>query len=322
MLNYRGATIELGQNNTDVAIPLLLSSRGYALMWNTAALTYVDNRFPSELTLSAIAGQSIDYYFIYGPEMDTIIHEYRSMTGHTPMLPKWAYGFFQSKDRYVSLDEILSIARRYRDEHIPLDAMVQDWFWWKTEGDPEFNANYHDVAKDIETLHKQNVHTMISVWGLLDPESETYKTLEAKHLMIPGAHVYDPSSPEARDIYWDRLPGKLLAQGWDAFWLDLAQQTACHRQRRRVHQRVSAVAYPWGAGSLEENNGEQTRFSAHALRVPRPAACRRHGVVRRRVYQLLGALSSSTRRTEFRSQRVSVLDNRHRGLLACFPRRH
>jgi alpha-D-xyloside xylohydrolase len=223
MFNYRGATIELGQNNTDVAIPLLVSSRGYALMWNTAALTYIDNRFPSELTLSAIAGQSIDYYFIYGPEMDTIIHEYRTMTGHAPMLPKWAYGYFQSKDRYVSLDEILGIAARYRQEHIPLDAMVQDWFWWKKEGDPEFNTNYHDVTKDLETLHKENVHAMISVWGLLDPKSETYKTLEEKHLMVPGAHVYDPSSPEARDTYWNRLPGKLLAQGWDAFWLDSAE---------------------------------------------------------------------------------------------------
>jgi alpha-D-xyloside xylohydrolase len=223
IFNYRGATVELGQNNTDVAIPLLVSSKGYALMWNTAALTYVDNRFPSELTISAIAGKSIDYYFIYGPEMDAIIHEYRIMTGHTPMLPKWAYGFFQSKDRYESLDEIQQIAKRYRDEHIPLDAMVQDWFWWKNEGDPEFNANYHDVPKDLETLHKENVHTMISVWGLLDPNSETYKTLEAQHHLISGVHVYDPSSPEARDTYWNRLPGKLLAQGWDAFWLDSAE---------------------------------------------------------------------------------------------------
>jgi alpha-D-xyloside xylohydrolase len=223
MFNYRGATVELGQNNTDVAIPLLLSSRGYALMWNTAALTYVDNRFPTDLILTAIAGKSIDYYFIYGPEMDTIIHEYRSMTGHAPMLPKWAYGFFQSKDRYISLDEIQKIAQRYRDEHIPLDAMVQDWFWWKNEGDPDFNDNFHDVPKDLDALHKENVHTMISVWGLLDPKSETYKTLEEKHLMVPGAHVYDPSSPEARDIYWNRLPGKLFAQGWDAFWLDSAE---------------------------------------------------------------------------------------------------
>ena len=223
MFNYRGATVELAQDNTDVAIPLLVSSRGYALLWNTAALTYADNRFPTELTLSSVAGKSIDYYFLYGPEMDTIIHEYRSLTGHAPMLPKWAYGFFQSKDRYVSLDEIAGIAQRYRREHIPLDAIVQDWFWWKNEGDPEFNSNYHEVAKDLESLHKQNVHTMISVWGLLDPASETYKALDAHHLLIPGAHVYDPSNSEGRDIYWNRLPGKLLAEGWDAFWLDSAE---------------------------------------------------------------------------------------------------
>lgn len=223
MFNYRGATVELGQNNTDVAMPFLMSSKGYALLWNTAAFTYVDNRFPLELTFSSLAGSSVDYYFLYGPEMDTVIHEYRSMTGHAPLLPKWAYGFFQSKDRYVSLDEIRDLAKRYRQEHIPIDAMVQDWFWWKTEGDPIFNEHYHDVPKDLEALHKENIHTMISVWGLLDPASETFKIMEGKHLTVPGAHVYDATSPEARDIYWKQLPGKLLEQGWDAFWLDSAE---------------------------------------------------------------------------------------------------
>ena len=223
MFNYRGATVELAQDNTDVAIPLLMSSKGYAVMWNTAAMTYVDNRFPLDLTLSSIAGHSIDYYFLYGPQIDTVIHELRTMTGHTPLLPKWAYGFFQSKDRYVSLDEILGIARRYRREHIPLDAMVQDWFWWKTEGDPEFNSNYHDVAKDLKALHEENVHAMISLWGLLDPASETYKILDTKNMLVPNAHVYDATNPAARDIYWTQLPGKLLAKGWDAFWLDSAE---------------------------------------------------------------------------------------------------
>src|SRR6201997_2773504 len=200
MFNYRGSTVELGQNNTDVAIPLLISSKGYGLMWNTAALTWFDNRFPLDMKLTSIAGKSIDYYFLYGPEIDAILHEYRTMTGHAPLLPKWAYGFFQSKDRYVSLDEIREIAQRYRQEHIPLDAMVQDWFWWKTEGDPIFNSNYHDVAKDLEALHKENVHAMISVWGLLDPEAETYKILDQKHQLVSDAHVYDASNPEARDI--------------------------------------------------------------------------------------------------------------------------
>ena len=114
MFNYRGSTVELGQNNTDVAIPLLVSSKGYALLWNTASFTYADNRFPLDFHFSSLAGDSVDYYLIYGPEMDQIIHQYRSLTGHTPMLPKWAYGFFQSKDRYMSQDEILGIAHRYR----------------------------------------------------------------------------------------------------------------------------------------------------------------------------------------------------------------
>jgi alpha-D-xyloside xylohydrolase len=223
MFNYRGSTVELAQNNTDVAIPLLVSSKGYALLWNTASLTQVDNRFPLSLTLTSLAGAAVDYYFIYGPEMDQVIHSYRNMTGHTPMLPKWAYGLFQSKDRYVSQSEILGIANRYRAEHIPLDAIVQDWFWWKVEGDPAFNSNYTDVPAELKELHNNHVHAMISVWGLFDPKSENFKFLAAHDLDVKRAHVYDATNQEARDFYWKNLPGKLLAQGWDAFWLDSAE---------------------------------------------------------------------------------------------------
>ncbi len=223
MFNYRGGTVELGQNNTDVAIPLLVSSKGYALMWNTASLTYVDNRFPLELNLESLAGHAIDYYFVYGPQMDQIIHEYRNLTGHTPMLPKWAYGFFQSKDRYVSQDEVLSIAHRYREEHIPLDCIVQDWYWWKTEGDPLFNANFPDVPGELNRLHDEHVHAMLSVWGLFDTKAENFRGLSAQNFDVPNAHVYDASNPQARAFYWDRLAGKLFSQGWDAFWLDSAE---------------------------------------------------------------------------------------------------
>jgi alpha-D-xyloside xylohydrolase len=223
LFNYRGATVELAQNNTDVAIPLLLSTKGYGLMWNTAAYSYVDNRFPLDLKFTSIAGNSIDYYFIYGPELDRILHEYRSMTGHTPLLPKWSYGLFQSKDRYVSLDQIEQIAGRYRAEHIPLDGMVQDWFWWKNEGDPVFNSNYHDVPGDLQKLHDEHVHAMISVWGLFDPKSANYATMTEHHWDVPGAHVYDATNPAARDFYWKNLAGPLFGMGWDAFWLDSAE---------------------------------------------------------------------------------------------------
>ncbi|HUL35415.1 MAG TPA: TIM-barrel domain-containing protein [Candidatus Eisenbacteria bacterium] len=223
LFNYRGATVELGQNNTDIAIPLLLSTEGYGMMWNTASLTYVDNRFPLELNLRSLAGHSLDYYFIYGPEMDEIIHLYRELTGHAPMLPKWAYGFFQSKDRYLSQDEVLGIAHKYREEHIPLDAIVQDWFWWKAEGDPVFNSNFPDVPAELQTLHDEHVHAMISVWGLFDPKSQNYQKLIAQHFDVPRAHVYDATNPKARDFYWSNLVSELFSQGWDAFWLDSAE---------------------------------------------------------------------------------------------------
>ena len=223
MFNYRGATVELGQNNTDVAIPLLLSSKGYALMWNTASLTHVDNRFPLELNLDSLAGHAVDYYFIYGPEMDQLIHEYRNLTGHTPLLPKWSYGFFQSKDRYVSQEEVLGIAHRYRERHIPLDAIVQDWFWWKAEGDPIFNSNFPNVPGELKQLHDEHVHAMLSVWGLFDSKSQNFAEMTKQHLDVPSAHVYDATNPKARDFYWNNLAGKLFSLGWDAFWLDSAE---------------------------------------------------------------------------------------------------
>jgi alpha-D-xyloside xylohydrolase len=147
LFNYRGSTLELGQNNTDVAIPLLVSSKGYGILWHTASFSYVDNRFPLALNFESMAGDQVDYYVLYGPGMDRIIHEYRSMTGHARLFSQWAYGLFQSKDRYASQAEILDIANQYRSRHIPLDAIVQDWFWWKPggEGDPEFNSGYTDV---------------------------------------------------------------------------------------------------------------------------------------------------------------------------------
>lgn len=223
VFNYRGSTVELGQNNTDVAIPLLVSSRGYAVMWNTASLTYVDNRFPSELSFSTLAGDAVDYYFIYGPELDQVVHQYRNLTGHTPLFPKWAYGFFQSKDRYVSQQEVLDVAKRYRAEHIPIDGIVQDWFWWQKEGDPVFNKNFPDVRGELKTLHDEHVHAMLSVWGLFDTGSENYKKMTADRFMIGDAHVYDATNPKAREFYWNNLAGKLFDMGWDAFWLDSAE---------------------------------------------------------------------------------------------------
>jgi len=222
MFNYRGGTIELGQNNTDVAIPLLVSSQGYAVLWNTASSTYVDNRFAPVLNFTSMAQNAVDYYFIYGPEMDQVIHQYRQMTGHAPMFPEWAYGFFQSKDSYRTQAELLEVAKHYRDEHIPLDCIVQDGVWWTARGD-WFNSDYPDVPAALHELHAEHVHTMVSAWGLFADNALNLKKLQASGLEIPGTHVYDPTNPAGRDFLWNILGKPLLAQGWDSFWLDSSE---------------------------------------------------------------------------------------------------
>ena len=227
VFNYRGAVVELAQANTDVAIPMLVSTKGYGLLWNTASKSWFDNRFPSELKLSTEAADAIDYYFFYGPEIDQIIHLYRNLTGHAPLYGRWAYGFVQSKDRYKSAKELLDIAGEYRAQHVPLDFIVQDWFWWKTQGDPaytdEYLKPYPDVPGALRKLHDENIHAMISVWAKMDAKSETFQEMKAKGFTIPDTDDYDPTNPAARDFYWDHLIGKKFAEGWDGFWLDSSE---------------------------------------------------------------------------------------------------
>ncbi len=223
VFNYRGGTVELGQNNTDITVPLLVSTRGYGLLWNTASLSYFDNRYPKVFSLSSTNANAIDYYFIYGPEMDNVIHSYRAMTGHVSMFPSWAYGLFQSKDAYESQAEVLNVAKRYRSEHFPLDSIVQDGGWWVAQGDLAFRPTYTDIPAELKQLHDEHVHTMLSVWGLYEKGSTNLETLKAKGWLVPNTLVYDATNPAAREFFWKSLPGPLLAQGWDSFWLDASE---------------------------------------------------------------------------------------------------
>jgi alpha-D-xyloside xylohydrolase len=227
VFDYRGAVIELAQANTNVAVPMLVSTLGYGLLWNTASKSWFDNRFPTELKLTAEAADAIDYYVFYGPSMDRIIQIYRTLTGHAPLFGRWAYGFVQSKDRYRSAKELLDVAAIYRDRQVPLDIIVQDWFWWKLQGDPEYSASYlkpwPDVPAALRKLHAENVRAMISVWAKFDLRSRNYQEMKRRGLIVPGADIYDATNPAARDYYWKHLVGDKFAEGWDAFWLDSSE---------------------------------------------------------------------------------------------------
>ena len=228
--NYRGETVDLSQENTNIAIPLLVSTNGYGIFWNNPSRSVMNNRFIHGLYLSAEVADRIDYYFIYGPDPDQIIARYRELTGEVPMFGRWAYGFWQCKNKYESQKEIEMVAARYRAEHIPVDNIVQDWFWWITMGEMTWNKNYPDPQGLIDTLHKENFHLMVSIWPYFRPGSATYDQFDKNGWFIaktvqPSFHpvgqaLYDPTNTAARKQYWANANTALFAKGVDAWWLD------------------------------------------------------------------------------------------------------
>jgi alpha-D-xyloside xylohydrolase len=230
--NYRGESVDISQDNSNIAVPFLVSSNGYGIFWNNDSRSRFNNRFANYLYISSEVADVIDYYFFYGPELDKVIASYRELTGQAPMFGRWAYGFWQCKNRYKSQNEILGVARKYRDLHIPVDNIVQDWFWWNRKGEFTFNKNYPDAKGMIDELHRENFHLMISIWPFFEPGSANYDFAEKQGWFIdkfkfakPPYHtdamaVYDATSSDARKFYWNQVDLGLFKIGVDAWWMD------------------------------------------------------------------------------------------------------
>ena len=238
LMNYRGERVKLLQENREVAIPVLVSSRGYGILWDNPAVTEVDcgAGVKGVMSWSSEAGDAIDYYFMYGPQLDSVIRDYRDLTGAAPMFGKWVWGFWQCKEHYATQQELLDVAAKYRAMNIPLDGVIQDWQYWTPHpwGSHEFDTNrYPDVAQMMRTLHAENVHLIISVWARFDPDCSNatelrsvgglYSNVLANVYPKGKGQWYDPFSPAARRIYWEQISRNLFSLGIDGWWLDASE---------------------------------------------------------------------------------------------------
>jgi alpha-D-xyloside xylohydrolase len=186
------------------------------------------------LTWTSEAAGTIDYYFLYGPEPDQVIGDYRKLTGAAPMFGKWAWGFWQCKERYQSQAELLDIVSHYRSLHVPIDGIIQDWRYWDPYlwGSHAFDTNrYPDPAKLMSDLHATNVHLIISVWPRFDNGSSNAAELAAagglystqiQHGRFPS-HWYDPFTAAGHRLYWQEMSRELFAYGIDGWWLDASE---------------------------------------------------------------------------------------------------
>ena len=235
-INYKGRDQEMAIKYMTGAIPVLLSNKGYGLIWDNYAASnfYGAEAGNTKYKYVSESGTMVDYYFIYGPEFDQIIASYRDATGEAPMYPKWSFGLFQSQDRYKSQAEVLSVKDGYRNNKIPVDCIVQDWFYWEPNvigSHVMWPERYPNPKYMVDELHKANIHGMISIWPVFAKGTQNYDEMaKAGNLTdITWDNVmthtfdnyYDAHSPKARDMYWRQAKDSLIGRyGWDAWWVD------------------------------------------------------------------------------------------------------
>jgi alpha-D-xyloside xylohydrolase len=235
-INYKGRNQDMTIKYMTGAVPVLLSTKGYGLMWDnySASGFYGAEEGDTKFRYVSESGNMTDYYFIYGPGFDHIIASYRLATGAAPMYPKWAFGLFQSQDRYKSQAEVLSVKDNYRKNKIPVDCIVQDWFYWEPDviGSHRFwPERYPDPKSMVAELHKANIHAMISIWPVMAKGTANYDAMEKAGNLTTILwdnvmthtfdNYYDAHSEKARKMYWDQARDSLIAsQKWDAWWVD------------------------------------------------------------------------------------------------------
>jgi alpha-D-xyloside xylohydrolase len=240
-LDQKGMVLDLVQRNAEVSIPFVLSSRGYGFLWNLPAVGRAE--FAENGTRwVADAARQIDYWVTTGDGPAQILSHYADATGHSPMLPEWAAGFWQSKLRYESPQQLLDVAREYRARGLPLSVIVVDYFHWPHLGDWRFDdQDWPDPKAMVEELAALGVRTMVSVWPSVSPLSENYDHLRRAGLLIateqgmPSHHLfpdkgfggrplgvsfYDATNPQARDFVWQVIKKNYFDLGIRLWWLD------------------------------------------------------------------------------------------------------
>jgi alpha-D-xyloside xylohydrolase len=209
-----------------------------SLKWQRPLTAEDKNTF----SFSSEAGKQIDYYFIYGKNMDSVISGYRQLTGKAPIVPKWALGFWQSRERYKTEDEVLSTVGEFRRRKIPLDNIVLDWNYWRQPewGSQEFDeTRFPSPDSMIDVLHKKyNAQIMISVWPKFYEGIPTYNEFNKNGWLykrniadrqrdwIGNGYIstfYDAFNADARKGFWNMINKKLFSKGIDAWWMDASE---------------------------------------------------------------------------------------------------
>jgi alpha-D-xyloside xylohydrolase len=222
VLNLRGTCQYIHQANMKIPVPVFISTRGYGILYDAySGLVFHDDQYGSYIWADAAA--EMNFYFIYGPNFDNVIKGYRQLTGKAAMLPKWAFGYMQSQERYETQEEILNTVKEYRKRNIPMDSIVLDWHSWEGElfGQKTFDeTRFPDAKAMTDALHDMGARLMISIWPTMVRQSDNYREMAENGALFKVSEIYNAFSEEARKLYWNQVRSGLFSKGIDAWWCD------------------------------------------------------------------------------------------------------
>ncbi|MDP4088682.1 MAG: glycoside hydrolase family 31 protein [Bacillota bacterium] len=220
--NYNGRNEYLYQNNMKISIPFLISSRNYGILIDTETAMIFDSE-RGKITFTLDTTNELSYYILTGDNFEEIIKSLRKLTGRATMLPRWAFGYIQSKERYQCSEELIDTVLKFKEAHIPIDCIVQDWYTWEEGLWGEKNVDkkrYPSIKELVDTLHKEQVKLMVSIWPNMTEGGTNLQEFKEKDLLLPNTNTYDAFKEEARKLYWKQCEEEWFSGGIDAWWCD------------------------------------------------------------------------------------------------------
>jgi len=222
----------------------LHSGLTYGLFFDNTRKSYFDfgATTDDEMSWFGADGGDMNYYFFGAQSIREILQDYTWLTGRMEMPPLWSLGYQQCRWSYMSADEVLGIAKKFREHQIPADVIYCDIdymdgfkiFTWnkKTFPDPKGMIDklkligfrlvtIVDPGIKIEKGYKQYDEGFVNNYFATYPNGELYTTS-----VWPGrCHFPDFINDEVKE-WWGAAFTALTEPGVAGFWNDMNEPAA------------------------------------------------------------------------------------------------